>query len=179
MSDKESKNFDCQVGKIVGAHGVRGHIKIRPSSNNPRLFLSLRSVLLQKQKSDDKKKMDIQNIDFERKMFFVKLKECDTRNDAEALVGLDVYTQKIQLQKLNHDEWWISDLIGLSVYSKTGEKLGLVSNVFGDQGEWLEISLDNKEGKTALIPFVKEIVPVVDTAQGRVEINTEIQGLLD
>lgn len=179
MSDKESKNYDCQVGKIVGAHGVRGHVKIRPSSNNPRLFLDLKSVRLQNQKNNIDQKMDIQNIDFDRKLFFVKLKECNTRNDAEALIGFDVYTQKNQLQKLNQDEWWIADLVGLSVYAKTGEKLGLVSNVFGDQGEWLEISLDEKDGKTALIPFVKEIVPVVDTTLGRVEINTEIQGLLD
>lgn len=179
MSDNESKNYDCQVGKIVGAHGVRGHVKVRPSSNNPRLFLALKSVRLQNQKNNIDQKMEIQNIDFDRKMFFVKLKECDTRNDAEALVGFEVYTQKNQLQKLNQDEWWISDLVGLGVYAKTGEKLGCVSNVYGDQGEWLEISLDEKEGKTALIPFVKEIVPVVDTTLGRVEINTEIQGLLD
>lgn len=179
MSDNESKNYDCQVGKIVGAHGVRGQVKIRPSSNNPRLFLDLKSVRLESQKTDPDRKMEIQNIDFDRKMFFVKLKECDTRNDAEALVGWVVYTQKNQLQKLDRDEWWISDLVGLSVYARDGEKLGLVSNVFGDQGEWLEISLDEKAGKTALIPFVKEIVPVVDTALGRVEINTEIQGLLD
>lgn len=179
MSDNESRNYDCQVGKIVGAHGVRGHLKVRPSSNNPRLFLDLKSVLLQNQKTGTDKKLEIQSIDFDRKMFFVKLKDCNTRNDAESLVGSLVYTQKNQLQKLDSDEWWISDLVGLSVYAKTGEKIGVVSNVFGDQGEWLEISLDEKEGKTALIPFVKEIVPVVDTTLGRVEINTEIQGLLD
>jgi len=179
MSDAESKKYDCEVGKIVGAHGIRGQFKIRPSSNNARLFLELKTVMLQDQKSESSKKMDIAKIDFDRKMFLVKLKGCDTRNDAEALVGLQVYTQKNQLQNLNQDEWWISDLVGLSVFAKTGEKLGSVLNVFGEQGEWLEISLDQKEGKTALIPFVKEIVPVVDTVQNRVEINTDIQGLLD
>ncbi len=179
MSDKESKNYDFQVGQIVGAHGIKGQVKIRPSSNNPRLFSELKTVLLQNQKNESSTKMGIQNIEFDRKMFFVKLTECNTRNDAEALVGFQVYTQKKQLQNLNQDEWWIKDLVGLFVYAKTGEKLGAVLNVFGEQGEWLEISLDAKEGKTALIPFVKEIVPVVDTALGRVEINTDIQGLLD
>lgn len=173
-------NYDFLVGKIVGAHGVKGQIKIRPSSNNPRILLKLKSVRLQDEKNSELVVIrNIKSIEFDRKMFFVKMAECDSRNDAEKLIGLEVYTQKDQLAKLDKDEWWIKDLVGLSVFGKSGEKLGTISNIFGEKGEWIEVSLLEPEGKTVLIPFVKELVPVVDIAQGRLEINTEIQGLLD
>lgn len=180
MSEKENtKNYDFPVGKIVGAHGVKGQIKIRPSSNNPGIYLKLKSVLLEDEKKSERGTQTIKSIEFDRKMFFVKFAECNSRNDAEKLIGLSVYTQKSQLAKLGEDEWWVNDLLGLSVFAKSGEKLGTISNVFGDRGEWIEVSLLAPEGKAVLIPFVKELVPVVDMADKRVEINTEVQGLLD
>ncbi len=175
----ESKEYNFMVGTIIGVHGIQGQLKLRPNSNNPRLFLKIESIVLEDPKKQERKNQNIKSIEFDRKMFFVKLDECNTRNDAEALVGYVMYTQKHQLCELDNDEWWVRDLVGLPVFAKTGEKVGEVLNVLGEKGEWLEVSLLEKEGKTALIPFVKELVPLVDVAGKRVEINTEVQGLLD
>jgi 16S rRNA processing protein RimM len=99
----------------------------------------------------------------------------DDRFLAEEIRGLDVSLE--QRRELTEGEFWPGDLIGLVVFDEEGNQLGTVQDVlFGPSQERLLI--ESEGGSTFEVPFVDDLVPVVDVAQGRLEIVT-IPGLTE
>ena len=92
--------------------------------------------------------------------------------------GKDIYADRSLITKnLSDDEYLITDLVGLEVYSSDDEKIGVIADVGNNNaGELLQVK--NSEGKTYLVPFVKDIVPVVDLNKKLVVINN-IEGLIE
>lgn len=168
--------FDFSVGKIVGFLGLRGEIKIRPSTN-ARLVLGMDLVEI-KLPSQPAFKAGIASIRFDKKMLIVKFEGYEDRTSVEHLDGADVFTSRDQLDELDDDEWFIKDLVGLAVFTTDGKEVGKVSNIVGENGELLEISKLDKPDGTVLVPFVKALVPVVDMSQKRIEV-VDLPGLLD
>lgn len=168
--------FDFSVGKIVGFLGLRGEIKIRPSTN-PRLVLGMDLVEI-KLPSQPAFKAGIASIRFDKKLLIVKLEGYEDRTAVEQFEGADVFTSRDQLDELDDDEWFIKDLVGLTVFTTEGREIGKVSNVVGENGELLEISKLDKPDATVLVPFVKNLVPVVDMNSKRIEV-VDLPGLLD
>jgi len=167
------------VGEVVGLHALDGTLKIRPKTNNPGLLLSVKSVTVV-MPDGEKTAAHVKKIKHERRMIFLSLKEYADRTAAEKLVGATVSTERSQLRKLDKDEWWSKDLIGLAVYStNTGALLGTVSDIVGPMGEYLEIKRSSDpDGEPSLVPFVKGLVPTVDLKRGKIEV-VDIPGLLD
>lgn len=143
-----------------------------------------------------------------KNLYIIRLEGIDNRNQAEALRGATLFVEKGDRPELEEDEYHVSDLIGLEVYhQETGENIGIVVNIFSAGNDVLEVQLHKqpeplpekklpdlskisrvskrkkikvKKPKpvTVLIPFVMEIVPVVDLESKRIEINPP-QGLLN
>lgn len=143
-----------------------------------------------------------------KNLYVIRLEGIDNRNQAEALRGATLFVEKSDRPKLAEDEYHVSDLIGLEVYhQQTGENVGFVVNIFSAGSDVLEVQLHkqpefippenvpdlskvNRVSKlkkikikqpklvTVLIPFVQEIVPVVDLKNQRIEINPPV-GLLE
>lgn len=141
-------------------------------------------------------------------VYVVKLAEVNDRTQAEALKGSILYVDKCDRPSLEKDEYHVSDLIGLEVYNQqNGENIGTVKDVFSAGNDILEVKLhqqpeiiDQKNPtnlenitrvskrkkfkpkkiteKTVLIPFVQEIVPIVDLNKKIIEINPPL-GLLN
>lgn len=168
--------FDFSVGKIVGFLGLKGEIKIRPSTT-PRLVLGVDLVEV-KLPSQPAFKAGIASIRFDKKLLIVKFEGYADRTSVEHLEGAEVYTSRDQLDELDEDEWFISDLVGLTVFTTDGKEIGKVCAVVGENGELLEISKLDKPEATVLVPFVKNLVPVVDMEDKRIEV-VDLPGLLD
>lgn len=99
----------------------------------------------------------------------------DDRFMAEEIRGLDVSVDS--RRDLTEDEFWPGDLIGLAVVDQDGSHVGSVKDVlFGPGQERLQV--EREDGSTFEVPFVDELVPVVDLAQGRLEI-VSIPGLTE
>lgn len=104
-------------------------------------------------------------------MLVVKFDEVTDRNRAEELNGTDLFVDREALGEANQeDEFFVADLIGLSVIDQTGHSIGKVTavNDFG-AGDLLDISLAN--GSTAMLPFTLEFVPKVDFEADQITIN--------
>ena len=95
-----------------------------------------------------------------------RVKGCDDRNAAEALRGLKLYIPRDSLPEPEEDEFYLADLIGLTVETAAGELLGTVKTVqdFG-AGDLLEIQ--PKAGASWWLPFTREAVPEVRIAEGK------------
>ncbi|MBS2005006.1 MAG: ribosome maturation factor RimM [Candidatus Obscuribacterales bacterium] len=166
------------VGKVVGMHGLRGIMKIKPSSNNPQLLLDIETVQVVLPNGTIEE-ANVDTIYLEKRMLFLKLKECVDRTAAEKYLDASISTTRAQLRNLEENEWWVDDLIGLPVFTTDGVEVGTVSDIIGANSELLEIKKkDNDEAEPILVPFVEALVPVVDIIARRVEV-VALPGLLD
>jgi 16S rRNA processing protein RimM len=164
-----------EIGSIVGAQGIKGEVKVHPNSDFPERFeqagerwlwgsqdLEPRSIQL-------KKGYEIPG----RNLYVVQLDGIFNRNQAENLRGQMLLLPTTDRPKLRSGEYHSQDLIGLPVFHQvTGVEVGIVTDIFTAGHEILVVSAAQADGKMAeaMIPFVKEIVPIVDLASRRIEI---------
>jgi 16S rRNA processing protein RimM len=164
------------VGTVVGFRGLRGEVKIRPSTNAPELLLDIETVSV-RMPGGKQVKATVTSVRLEKRMLIVTFAEYPDRTAAEFLEDAEVFVSRDQLRELEQEEWWVTDLVGLQAFTTSGAPIGKVTGVIDSGNQILEIS-SRAEGKSILVPFVKELVPVVDVAGGRVEIR-DLPGLLE
>jgi 16S rRNA processing protein RimM len=170
---------DFIVGRVIGALGLKGVLKVRLETNNPDLLSAVKTVKVSTA-SGATSNHRVDSMKYEKRHMLVKLEDIADRTQAEKLLGALITTERQQIRDLDEDEFWMRDLVGLDVYAtEGGEKLGTICDIVGESGEFLEMSCaDPKKADTVLIPFVRAIVPTVDVKAGRIEI-VNLPGLLD
>ncbi len=164
------------IAKILNFHGIKGEAKVGFTKGKENQIQSLKIVFVKKNNSF--KKLNVQSVRFHKHFAIIKFKEFLTVNDVEEFKGCDLYLTKEEVEEnLAQDEYLINDLINMDVYDEDGCLLGSVAAV----GENLAndiLSVRDNNGKEHLVPFVKEIVPVVDLINKRIVINN-IEGLIN
>ncbi|MEG3437704.1 ribosome maturation factor RimM [Pannus brasiliensis CCIBt3594] len=176
-----------EIGTIVAPQGLRGEVRIQSSSDFPERFEKAGKRGLQAPNGGEIREIQLLNGRYipGKSIYIVRLSGVDDRTSAEALRGYTLFADKNDRPRLAGDEYHVSDLVNLEVYHHlTGEKVGVITDIFSAGNDVLEVRLLDGEERTgegrskALIPFVKAIVPVVDLARKRVEIDPPA-GLLD
>ncbi len=157
------------IGKIVAAHGIKGEVKV--------LSYTLNGADIDKYGEAENfaktRKFNIKVVGSSKGSYRVKIKGIDNRNDAETLVGTELYVARDVLPKLEDDEYYFSDLIGLKVCLKTKEnEIGKVVcfDDFG-AGTIMEIKLNNQK-ETEMLPFTMEYVPTINLKEGYIIVSS-------
>ncbi len=146
------------VGSIAGAYGVRGELRIKSFCADPEAIQDY-SPLVSEDGTQDFALALIGRI---KSGFSARIVGVDTKEQADALKGTQLFARRDQLPALPDDEYYYSDLIGLSVRDTGGAVIGTVASVDNHGADdLLEVRLATG-GETALIPFTKSIVPTVD-----------------
>ncbi len=153
------------IGKITGAFGRKGYIKVIPMADE-KVFEDLKRIYL-KRRGGDYVPFDIEDIKRHRSFFIVKIKGYDSIEEAEKFSNAHVFLPEDDLPPTGKDEFYYYQLIGLDVYDSAGNKLGKVKSL-QDIGPYYLIELDN--GKT-YIPFVSEIVKKVDIEKKKIIVD--------
>ena len=180
MADRENTKAESefQVGRVIGALGLKGVLKVRLETNNPDLLCNTKTVSLTTA-SGAKTHHRVESMKYEKRHMLVKLEDICDRTAAEKLLGAAITTERKQIRALDEDEFWMRDLLGLDVFSTEGERLGTICDIIGESGEYLEMKrVDPEKPDTVLIAFVKDLVPTVDVKGRRIEI-VNLPGLLD
>jgi len=176
-----NKNEWLTVGFITSCHGIKGQLKVKSLSDFEERFLNPGMRWLQKENEPPSKIELISGFKQPGKeTFIVKLKGINTRNQAEQLKKFKILVKTDTLPKLNKEEFHLLELINLEVKTLENEELkiiGKVINLENEQNNLLVIELF-KNQKKVLIPFVKEIVPLVDIKNNFLIINPP-KGLLE
>lgn len=176
-----------EIGKIVGAQGLNGEVRIYPSSDFPERFLEPgKRWLLPPGVADPQSIELVKGRYLEGKgLYVVQVAGITTRDQAEALRNSVLLVSEHDRPVLDEDEFYILDLIGLEVFDQVSQTLiGTVISVIPAGNDLLEVqrcaeqTSDEAAPKTVLIPFVKAIVPIVDLSQHRIEI-TPPAGLIE
>lgn len=154
------------VGAIVGAHGVRGQVRVKSFTAVATDVASYGPVKTE----DGTKTFKLKVMGEAKGLVLIKLDGVDDRNAAEAMRGTRLYIPRERLPELEEDEFLYSDLTGLAVEGMDGAVLGTVKGVadFG-AGELLDIVLAG--GGSMMVPFTKAAVPVVDMANKRLVVD--------
>ncbi|MBI1200604.1 MAG: 16S rRNA processing protein RimM [Phenylobacterium sp.] len=162
--DKPEGDGLILVGRVAGAFGVRGEVRITTYTADALALLDYRDL----KGEDGRPALTLVSGRAAKGGIVVRAAEVETREQAEVLRGLRLYIPRDVLPEPDEDEFYITDLIGLAVVSPQGEALGRVKNVqdFG-AGDLLEIAPEDG-GASWYLPFTREAVPEVRIAEGEV-----------
>jgi 16S rRNA processing protein RimM len=164
-----------RVGVISSTHGVRGEVKVYPTTDDVNRFNSLKDVILDT--GLEHMNLEIQGVKFFKNMVILKFKGYDSIEDIEKYKGKDLLITRDQAVELGPDENFIVDLIGLRVVTEDGEEFGTLTDVI-KTGANDVYEVKTAEGKELLLPAIKECVLNVDLTEGIVTVHI-MDGLLD
>lgn len=164
-----------RVGVISSTHGVRGEVKVFPTTDDPARFEELETVLLDTGK--EKLELEIAGVKFFKNMVILKFKGYDSINDVERYRGRDLWITREQAVPLGEDENFVADLIGLAVVTDEGETLGTMKDVMFTGANDVYV-VERENGKELLLPAIKDCILDVDLENGVMTVHV-LDGLLD
>ncbi|MCD8124902.1 MAG: ribosome maturation factor RimM [Lachnospiraceae bacterium] len=163
-----------QVGIYTNTHGVRGEIKVFPTTDDPRRFRRLKQVILRTPKQD--MALEIESVRFSKQMVLLKFKGIDNINDIERYKGSGLFVPREQAVPLKKDEYYIADLIGITVFTDEGQELGTLSEVLQTGAN--DVYVVQTGERELLLPAIADCVQSVDVEAGRMVVHL-MEGLLD
>ena len=183
------ENIDnmLEIGVIVGPRGLKGEIKVLSSTDFPERFKISEEHWISSPYQSSLQLVKLVNSRYiaGKNIYIIRLQGIENRDQAETLRNHKLLVTNSFIPKLEEEEYHISQLINLEVYHQdTKEFIGIVTNVFTTGHDLLEIKLNNlslqesDKKRNILVPFVYEIVPIVDLKNKRIKINPP-KGLLE
>ena len=164
-----------QVGIITSTHGVRGEVKVYPTTDDPRRFRRLKEVVLDTGR--EKLNLEIEGVKFFKQFVILKFKGLDNINDIEKYRQKSLYVTRKNAVRLQRDEYFIADLIGLKVQDEDGTELGTVKDVIETcANDVYEVEM--ADGRSLLLPAIKQCILNVDVENGMMQVHV-LEGLLD
>lgn len=164
-----------QVGVITSTHGVRGEVKVFPTTDDVARFKKLKKVILDTGKENIE--LEIAGVKFFKNMVILKFKEFDNINDVEKYRQKKLYVTRENAVKLKKNEYFIADLIGLTVQTDEGEALGELTDVLQTGANDVYV-IQTADGEEILLPAIKECIKEVDV-EGRSMLVHMMPGLRD
>ena len=163
-----------KVGVITTTHGVRGEVKVYPTTDEPERFLDLEYVLLDTGK--ELRRLDIKNVRFFKNLVILKFDGIDNINDIEKYKGRDLWIPREEAQELDEDEYYIADLLGMKVLLEDGSEFGTLKNVMETGANDVYI-VDSVEHGEVLLHAIKECILDVDIETNTMTVHL-MKGLL-
>lgn len=163
-----------QVGVVTTTHGVRGEVKVFPTTDDVNRFKKLKEVYLDTGR--EKISLEIEGVKFFKQMVILKFKGIDTLDDAEKYRQAGLYVTRENAVKLNKDEYFIADLIGVSVYDEDNKLLGSLEDVMTTGANDVYV-IRMADGRELLLPAIRQCVLDVDVEQGRMKVHV-LEGLI-
>lgn len=164
-----------RVGVITTTHGVRGEVKVYPTTDDAERFLELEEIWLDTGK--ERLPLKIQNVKFFKNMVILKFEGYDDINAVQAWRQKDLLVTREQAVELQEDEYFIGDLIGLHVEDEEGNALGVLRDVLETGAN--DVYLVSRPGeKDLMLPAIKECIREVDLESGIMRVRV-LPGLLD
>ena len=157
-----------QVGVVTTTHGVRGEVKVCPTTDDCARFKKLKNVILDTGR--EKLDMEITSVKFFKNLVILKFKGYDNINDVERFRQAKLLVTRDNAVELAEDEYFIADLIGLKASSDEGEDLGEITDVLQTGAN--DVYVISKEGTPdLLVPAIKDCVVNVDIEAGTIVLH--------
>lgn len=163
IEGKQMMEDRFQVGVISSTHGIAGEVKVFPTTDDVKRFKKLKQVILDTGKEE--LNLEISQVKFFKQMVILKFKEFNNINEVERFRGKSLYVTRENAVKLQKDEYFIADMIGMKVVSTEGEDMGILHDVLQTGAN--DVYVVQKSGcPELLLPAIKDCVRDVDMEQG-------------
>ena len=159
MNNSASKKEVALVGKIVGAHGVKGTSKISTYVESLTIFKPGTDLLVCSPEGSEKS-YEINWAKPHSRGTLLALKDVTSRDQAKTLVGSKLYIKRARLPKLEDGAYYWFDLIGLKVYTSDDQYLGRLNSIIETGAN--DVYVINKDDRELLIPALKSVVRSID-----------------
>jgi len=157
-----------QVGVISSTHGVRGEVKVYPTTDDALRFKSLKKVILDTGK--EQLPLEIQNVKFFKQFVILKFKGIDNINDIERYKHCPLLIEREDAVPLEEDEHFIADMIGMQVVTEDGKQFGTLKDVMETGANDVYIISSEEHGEV-LLPAIKECILDVDEEEGKMTVH--------
>lgn len=165
---------ELQVGVITQTHGIRGEVKVFPTTDDAARFKKLKEVIMDTGR--DRINMEIENVKFFKQYAILKFKGYDSINDMEKYKGAKLYVTRDNAVRLKKDEYFVADLIDMEVVTEEGELFGMLKDVMPTGANDVYV-VERSDGSEVLLPAIRECVLKVDTKQRQITVHI-MDGLL-
>ena len=163
-----------QVGVISSTHGVRGEVKVFPTTDDVKRFKKLKKVILDTGK--EQLPLEIEGVKFFKQFVILKFRWIDNINDIEKYKGKSLLVDREHAVKLKKDEYFIADMIGMDVFTEEGELFGALKDVMETGANDVYI-IEMTDGKEVLVPAIKQCILDVDIENRKMVIHL-LEGLV-
>ena len=157
-----------KVGVITSTHGVRGEVKVYPTTDDATRFKQLKHVLLDTGK--ETLPLEIQGVKFFKQFVILKFKGIDNINDIEKYKRCPILVERCDAVELEEDEYFIADMIGMAVETEDGKEFGTLKDVIETGANDVYV-IDSIEHGEVLVPAIKECILNVNIEECRMKIH--------
>lgn len=161
-----------RVGVITTAHGIKGAIKVYPTTEDPKRFLDLKTVQYSRtgEEEDIERELTIENVQFSKNLVILTLKEIKDRNEAELMKGGSFWIPDEEAIPLGEDEFYIRDFMGAVVKEEDGSLLGQVEDIL-ETGSNEVLAVRKQDGQELLIPVIHDCIVKMDQEKGEISVH--------
>jgi 16S rRNA processing protein RimM len=163
-----------KIGVITTTHGIRGEVKVFPTTDDPARFGKLKCLYLQSGR--ERMELEVQGVKFFKNLVILKFRGLDSINEVERYRGCGLYVSRDQAVPLEENEYYIADLLDMEVYTEDGSLLGRLTDVI-ETGANDVYCVDTPQYGEILIPAIRQCILRVDVEAGRMTVNL-LPGLL-
>lgn len=163
-----------RVGVISSTHGIRGEVKVYPTTDDPNRFKDLKQVILDTGK--EQLPLEIEGVKFFKQLVILKFVGIDRIEDIEKYRGKDLLVTRENAVKLEEDEYFIYDLIDSEVFTDEGTKLGILTEILTSSANDVYV-VQTADKKEILLPSIKECILNVDMENKKITVHL-MKGLI-
>ncbi len=164
-----------KVGAITSTHGVRGEVKVFPTTDDVTRFKKQKDYLLKTK--DGYMPVRVRSVKYFKQFVILGFEEFSSPEDILPYRRCELYTDREHAIKCEEDEYFITDLIGIDIFDEDENKVGILKDVIQTGANDVYIALNDK-GEELLIPAIKECILDVDIKDKKMKIHV-LPGLFD
>lgn len=157
-----------QVGVITSTHGIRGEVKVFPTTDDASRFELLKKVILDTGK--EQLPLEIEGVKYFKQYVILKFKGIDNINDIEKYRKMPLMISREDAVELAEDEYFMADILGMQVVTEDGNDFGILKDIMETGANDVYV-VDTKEHGEVLIPAIKECILDVDTDERKMTIH--------
>ncbi|KAB1440037.1 ribosome maturation factor RimM [Candidatus Galacturonibacter soehngenii] len=164
-----------QVGVITQTHGIKGEVKVFPTTDDVKRFKKLKHVLLDT--GNENIELEIEGVKFFKQYVILKFKGIDNINDVEKYKGKSLLVTRENAVKLKKNEYFIADMIGMKVVTDEEKDFGILKEVMQTGANDVYV-VETIDGKEVLLPAIKQCILEVDIENHLMKVHI-MKGLID
>ena len=157
-----------RVGVITSTHGIRGEVKVFPTTDDPDRFKKLKECIIAGKRGNVN--VTVQSVKFFKQYVIVKFKEFDNINDIERYKRCPLLVEPKDAVELEEDEYFIADMIGIEVVTEDDKPFGTLKDVMETGANDVYV-IDTDEHGEVLVPAIRECILDVDIENQKMKIH--------